>query len=148
MGQQSLPIFMLTMALSYVGGMILDQFGHGIAILAIVNLGGCALLLLAARTMAWLKSSPWKVQAERGACGSAGQDGEGASPIPLFATWPSGLKQTPAVVFAGFVAAAPLYLSQKGTDAQYSMLAMHGAGRALVQDHGTNAAGDEADQAP
>ncbi|BBA32083.1 uncharacterized protein sS8_0114 [Methylocaldum marinum] len=140
MGQQSLPIFMLTMALSYVGGMILDQFGHGMVILAAVNLGGCAFLLLAARTMAWLKSSPWKAQTERGAFSSAGQGAESTPPIPLFAPLSSGLKQIPAVVFAGFVAAVPLYLSQKGTVAQYSVLAMRGAGGAFTEDHVGNAA--------
>lgn len=135
MGQQSLPIFIVTMALSYVGGMLLDQFGHEVAALTAVNLGGCALLLLTARTMAWLKSSPWKVQSGRSSLSAAWHDdGASDSLFPVFAVRPSRLKQTPVMVLVAFVAAVPLSLSQRNSDAHYSMVAMRGAGGILVQD--------------
>lgn len=41
-GEHTLPIFLLGMNLSYVGGMLLDAFGHGVVVLAWVNIGGCA----------------------------------------------------------------------------------------------------------
>ncbi|HWO99106.1 MAG TPA: OpgC domain-containing protein [Methylococcus sp.] len=65
-GRQSLPMFLLGMTLSYVAGMALDQLGHGIVILMTVNLGGIVLMILAARTYAWLDSKPWKAPLEQG----------------------------------------------------------------------------------
>jgi hypothetical protein len=135
MGQQSLPIFIMTMALSYVGGMFLDQFGHGVAVLTTVNLGGCAFLLVAARAMAWLKSSPWKVQNGQSVSSSAWPAGGSNLLFPGIAAWPNRLKQTPAMLLAGAVAAIPLFLSLRSTDAHYSMVAMQRAGEIVVQDH-------------
>lgn len=62
MGRQSLPIFTLGLALSYIGGMVFDQAGHGAMIILLINLGGCTLLLFAARLITWIESSPWKFQ--------------------------------------------------------------------------------------
>lgn len=59
-GEHSLPIFFLGMNLSYIGGMVLDHMGHGLIVLAWVNMGGCALLVAAAQGISWLGSKPWK----------------------------------------------------------------------------------------
>ncbi len=62
-GEHSLPVFFLGMNLSYVAGMILDEFGHGVVVLAWVNLGGCALLIAVAYQIAWLNTKPWQQRA-------------------------------------------------------------------------------------
>ncbi|HYE35449.1 OpgC domain-containing protein [Methylocaldum sp.] len=134
MGQQSLPIFIVTMALSYVGGIVLDQFGHGVPMLVAVNLGGCAFLLLAARVMAWLKSGPWKLQRENRILPPC-PNGQGDLLFPEFTVRPNRLKQALAMVLVGFVAAVPLVLSQRSADAHYSVVAMRGTGGMLAEDH-------------
>lgn len=126
MGQQSLPIFIVTMALSYVGGMMLDQFGHTATVLAAVNLGGCAFLLLTARGMAWLKSGPWKRQGAHDGLSAVSPDREIDSFSLALVPWLGRLKHAPAMVLAGFVAAVPLLLSEKTASAHYSMVAMRG----------------------
>jgi hypothetical protein len=59
-GQQTLPVFMVGLVLSTLGGMALDQLGHGALTLCVVNIGGCAILIGAAYLIAWVKSKPWK----------------------------------------------------------------------------------------
>jgi hypothetical protein len=66
MGQQSLPIFLFCMSLSYIGGMVLDWTGRDAFSIAWVNLAGLGLMLLAAQTLAWLDSKPWKQAANHG----------------------------------------------------------------------------------
>lgn len=61
MGSQSLPVFAVAMALSYIGGMVFDRLGHGWLGLSVVNIGGGAGLMLSASLMAWLKSRPWRM---------------------------------------------------------------------------------------
>jgi hypothetical protein len=60
MGQRSLPLFLLVSALSCVGGMVLDRVGRDVPGLVLVNAGGIAIMLLAARGLAWLNAKPWK----------------------------------------------------------------------------------------
>lgn len=69
-GQQALPVFLLSMTLSYIGGMFLDQVGSTPWSLMLVNLGGFAILIGAAYVFAWFKSNPWK----RAAVKEAGKD--------------------------------------------------------------------------
>ncbi|MGX2039979.1 OpgC family protein [Methylocaldum sp. MU1018] len=133
MGQQSLPIFVVTMALSYIGGMMLDQFGHGVPVLMAVNLGGCAFLLLTARAMAWLKSGPWKRREENRASPTAG-GGWGDPLFPEAAARPNRPEQAWAIVLAGFVAAIPVAFSQKIGDPHYSVVAMRGTGGRVPED--------------
>jgi hypothetical protein len=64
-GQQSLPVFLTGMALSYVAGMALDELGRNILTTALVNAVGVASLILLAYLMAWFKSQPWRGQARR-----------------------------------------------------------------------------------
>ncbi|QSB03563.1 OpgC domain-containing protein [Methylomonas sp. EFPC1] len=66
MGQQSLPIFLCSMVLSYAGGIWLDQLGRDEwSAAALVNLSGIGLMLLAGQLMAWLDTKPWKPSPER-----------------------------------------------------------------------------------
>jgi hypothetical protein len=62
MGQQSLPIFLCSMVLSYAGGIWLDRLGRDASLeVALVNLSGLSLMLLAGQVMAWLDAKPWKL---------------------------------------------------------------------------------------
>ncbi|WP_081688966.1 OpgC family protein [Inquilinus limosus] len=63
MGRHSLSVFLLGMALSFIGGIVLDQAGTGILPHLAVNLGGIALLWLWARGAAWFNGQPWKRRA-------------------------------------------------------------------------------------
>jgi hypothetical protein len=60
MGRRSLPIFLLSMCLSYLAGMALDQGGHEAVNAVWVNLAGLSAMLLAAQALAWLEAKPWK----------------------------------------------------------------------------------------
>jgi hypothetical protein len=64
-GQQSLPVFLTGMGLSYLAGMALDVLGRNIVNAALVNAAGVATLILLAYQMAWFKSQPWRGQARR-----------------------------------------------------------------------------------
>ncbi len=59
-GQQSLAIFVFSMALARIIGFLLDQSGRTIATVAIANLTGFALMICVAYLVGWFKSSPWK----------------------------------------------------------------------------------------
>ncbi|MGR8930247.1 MAG: OpgC family protein [Gammaproteobacteria bacterium] len=60
MGQQSLPIFMLSTGLSLLGGMLLDATHADFMDSTWVNLAGLSVMLLSARFLNWLDSKPWK----------------------------------------------------------------------------------------
>jgi hypothetical protein len=60
MGRHSLSVFLLGMALSFVGGIVFDQAGQGLLPHLAVNLGGIALLWAWARGAAWFNGQPWK----------------------------------------------------------------------------------------
>jgi hypothetical protein len=59
-GQQSLAIFVFSMALARIIGFVLDQSGRTIGTVAIANLTGFALMICVAYLVGWFKSSPWK----------------------------------------------------------------------------------------
>ncbi|WP_419901917.1 OpgC family protein [Kiloniella sp.] len=59
-GQQALPVFLLSMTLSWIGGIILDQIGRDAFGLTIINISGIIILIAFAYVMAWSKSSPWR----------------------------------------------------------------------------------------
>jgi len=59
-GQQSLAVFLLSMFLARVAGMVLDWIGRTHLTWALVNLTGFAILAVAAYSVAWFKSTPWK----------------------------------------------------------------------------------------
>ncbi|MFD2205279.1 OpgC family protein [Kiloniella antarctica] len=61
-GQQALPVFLLSMTLSWIGGIILDQIGRDAFGLTLVNVSGVAILIGFAYVMAWTKSSPWRAK--------------------------------------------------------------------------------------
>ncbi len=66
-GQQSLAVFLLSMFLARVAGMVIDWAnpnadvtGRSDLVTALVNLGGFAIIAAAAYAVAWFKSHPWK----------------------------------------------------------------------------------------
>jgi hypothetical protein len=63
-GQQALPVFLTGIAMSFMGGMALDLWGHSIPKTLMVNAAGIILLMLTAYVVAWFKSQPWRVPAK------------------------------------------------------------------------------------
>jgi hypothetical protein len=61
-GQQSLAVFVFSMALARLLGVLLDQFGRDAATTAAVNLFGFALIIAVAYGAGWFKSHPWRVK--------------------------------------------------------------------------------------
>lgn len=61
-GQQSLAVFVFSMALARLIGFALDQTERGIAITALANLTGFALLIACAYGASWFKSHPWRAK--------------------------------------------------------------------------------------
>ena len=59
-GQQSLAVFVFSMALARVNGFVLDQIGRGAVNTTLVNFVGIGLLIAVAYAVAWVKSTPWK----------------------------------------------------------------------------------------
>ena len=59
-GQASLPVFLLGMGLSRVGGIVLDQIGRTQLTWALVNLGGLAILIGFAYWCRVLRQQPWR----------------------------------------------------------------------------------------
>ncbi len=62
-GQQSLAIFVLSMALARFLGVVFDEFGRNALSALVVNLSGFAILIAAAYFVAWIKSQPWRKRA-------------------------------------------------------------------------------------
>jgi hypothetical protein len=59
-GQQSLAVFVASMAVARLLGFVLDQIGRTSATYALVNLTGCAIITAVAYIAGWFKSQPWK----------------------------------------------------------------------------------------
>jgi hypothetical protein len=59
-GQQSLAVFIFSMALARLLGFVLDQVGRGALATTAVNLAGVALIVGVAYLVAWFKSEPWR----------------------------------------------------------------------------------------
>ena len=59
-GQQSLAVFVFSMALARMIGFGLDQVGRSVGTVAIANLTGFALIICLAYLVGWFKSQPWK----------------------------------------------------------------------------------------
>jgi hypothetical protein len=59
-GQQSLAVFVFSMALARLSGFALDQIGRGLVTTTLVNLAGVALLVSVAYGVGWFKSEPWR----------------------------------------------------------------------------------------
>jgi hypothetical protein len=64
-GQQALPVFLVGIGMSFMGGMALDVWGRSIPKTIVVNAVGVALLTAAATLVAWFKSQPWRLSASR-----------------------------------------------------------------------------------
>jgi hypothetical protein len=59
-GQQSLAIFVFSMALARFNGFLLDVIGRNAGTWALVNTFGFALLVVVAYGTGWIKSQPWR----------------------------------------------------------------------------------------
>ena len=59
-GQQSLAVFVFSMALARLLGFALDQLGRSGGTWALINLFGFVLITLCAYLAAWFKSQPWR----------------------------------------------------------------------------------------
>ncbi|MEJ6396319.1 OpgC family protein [Yoonia sp. 208BN28-4] len=62
-GQQSLAVFVFSMALARLSGFTMDQIGRDTWTVVAVNLIGFALLIVCAYTAAWFKGQPWRKSA-------------------------------------------------------------------------------------
>jgi hypothetical protein len=58
-GQQSLGIFMAGIVLAFIMGPFMNAFGRNVLTVTIANVGGFAILITIAYTVAWYKSAPW-----------------------------------------------------------------------------------------
>jgi hypothetical protein len=61
-GQQSLPVFLSGMALSYLAGMALDVWERTALKVLVVNGVGVCVLVFIGYVVAWFKSQPWRVK--------------------------------------------------------------------------------------
>ena len=59
-GQNSLAVFLLSMGLARVAGMVLDQIGRSTAAVALVNMAGLAIVIGFAYWCTMLKKQPWR----------------------------------------------------------------------------------------
>ena len=59
-GQQSLAVFVFSMALARLIGFSLDQLGRNIITMTLANLTGFVLLILVAYSVAWFRGQPWR----------------------------------------------------------------------------------------
>ena len=59
-GQQSLAVFVFSMALARVLGVVLDMTGRAVPVVALVNLTGFAIIICVAYTAGWFKTQPWR----------------------------------------------------------------------------------------
>ena len=62
-GQQSLAVFVFSMALARLIGVALDEMGRTAVTVPFANLCGFALIIACAYGAAWFKSSPWRRKA-------------------------------------------------------------------------------------
>ena len=59
-GQQSLAVFMASIVLSQILGMVFDVIGRSHWTMILVNVFGFACLIAVAKTVTWHKSEPWR----------------------------------------------------------------------------------------
>lgn len=85
-GQQSLAVFLASMALAQTAGMVLDLTGRTMLTTAVVNVTGFLVLVVVAYSVAWFKSQPWRKPAVHAGtapqptAASAGDAGAAARP--------------------------------------------------------------------
>ncbi|MFK7751357.1 MAG: OpgC domain-containing protein, partial [Sedimentitalea sp.] len=59
-GQQSLAVFVFSMAVARILGFVLDQIGRTPGTFALINLTGFAMIIAVAYMAGWFKSQPWR----------------------------------------------------------------------------------------
>jgi hypothetical protein len=72
-GQQSLAVFLASMALAWVLGVVLDYTGREAVPMMLVNVFGIGVLILVAYVSGFVRSTPWKVVRASGAGSAAGR---------------------------------------------------------------------------
>lgn len=60
-GQQSLAVFVFSMAFARLTGFILDQIGRTTLSVTLLNLFGVFMLVVVAYFVAWIKTQPWRI---------------------------------------------------------------------------------------
>jgi hypothetical protein len=75
-GTQSLAVFMVSIPLSQLCGLVIDHMGQGGFVTAAVNLTGFAVLAVTAYVCAWFKGHPWRNPAPRTAARAAATPAE------------------------------------------------------------------------
>lgn len=61
-GQQSLAVFVVSIIVGRLNGIILDLIGRDAFTVTLVNLYGMAILVITAFVASWMKSQPWRVK--------------------------------------------------------------------------------------
>jgi hypothetical protein len=85
-GRQTLAVFLAGLWLAQALGVVLDVAGRDPITVTLANVGGCALLVLAAAIAEWFKSSPWSAKRRKSA---DEQEAPGAgSSLPAVTTGP------------------------------------------------------------
>ena len=64
LGQNALPVFLVSMCLSWIGGIVLDVIGQTHVTVAAVNVTGIGLLIVVAGISAFYKRKPWERKAQ------------------------------------------------------------------------------------
>lgn len=62
-GQQTLPVFLSSIAIAWTLGILLDVSGRTMATVAAANIAGLSLLVAVAYLVSWFKKQPWKERA-------------------------------------------------------------------------------------
>lgn len=81
-GQQALIVFVAGMALSHLGGMVMQTYGTGLEVQVVVNLCGFGALLALAYGAAWFKNPPWKAKAAAPSRAAAAPAPPADQPLP------------------------------------------------------------------
>ncbi len=63
-GQQALAVFIFSLVIARLLGVVIHESGKDPAVIALVNLSGFAMLVAVAYTARWFKSNPWKAPRE------------------------------------------------------------------------------------
>jgi hypothetical protein len=95
-GQQSLAVFLWSMALAFVGGMLLDQVGRDALTVTLANLSGFASLIAVAALASLVRTQPWRQRGDGGAAARVrhGHWPPADEPVAAAALAPTGLARS------------------------------------------------------
>ncbi|MGI9405496.1 MAG: OpgC family protein [Hyphomicrobiaceae bacterium] len=81
-GQQSLAVFLVSLVIARLAGVLLTMTDKGYIVIALINFAGFAILIVTARITGWYKSTPWKRRLEETAPSQKPADIQGAFAAP------------------------------------------------------------------